>query len=254
MTGRPRWSAIRGYLVAVTVAGSAILLVLAVNGGVRALLRMPPVFWLLWLFMLGAELRYIMRPRSGDMGEITTTTCLSLAMLLGWGLAPTALGLAASSIASDCFHRKAPKKVVFNAAQYAIAVAAGGAVLLALGVRPPFEAAQLPAFFVAALIYLLVNKTLVGIVVALHQQAPMDLRLWRGSRVEILPKAIMVAMAPLVLVVAQRSIALAVLLPLPMIGVYLACRAAIEAEANHAVAEAAVVAARVVADEQARLA
>jgi K+-sensing histidine kinase KdpD len=81
-----------------------------------------------------------------------------------------------------------------------------------------------------------------------------DLRLWRGSGAEILPKAIMVAMAPLVLVVAERSIWLALLLPLPMIGVHLASRAAIEAEANRAAAEAAVAAARVVADEQARLA
>jgi len=254
MTGRPRWSAINGYVVAVTATGSSILLVLAIRGGVRSLAHMSAIFWLCWLFMVVGEIRYIVLPRSGNLESITTTTCLSLAMLLGWGLAPTALGLAASSIASDIFHRKAAKKAAFNAAQYAIAVTAGGAVLLALGVRPPFQVSQLPAFFVAAAIYLLVNKSLVGIVVALHQQAPLDLRLWRGSGVELLPKAIMVAMAPLVLVVAQRSIALAVLLPLPMIGVHLACKAAIDAEANRAAADAAMAAARVVAAEQARLA
>src|SRR6266536_2800743 len=220
MTGRPRWSAINGYVVAVTATGSSILLVLAIRGGVRSLAHMSAIFWLCWLFMVVGEIRYIVLPRSGNLESITTTTCLSLAMLLGWGLAPTALGLAASSIASDIFHRKAAKKAAFN----------------------------------AAAIYLLVNKSLVGIVVALHQQAPLDLRLWRGSGVELLPKAIMVAMAPLVLVVAQRSIALAVLLPLPMIGVHLACKAAIDAEANRAAADAAMAAARVVAAEQARLA
>jgi signal transduction histidine kinase len=254
MTGRPRWSALGGYLVAVTVTGSAALLVLAIHGGVRALPHMPAIFWLLALFMLAGQLRCIVLPRNGNMEEITATTCLSLALLLGWGMAPTALALAASSVASDCMHRKAAKKILFNAAQYTIAVTAGGAVLLALGVRPPFEVAQLPAFLVAAALYLLINKTLVGTVVALHQQAPIDLRLWRGSAVEILPNAIMVAMAPLVLVIAERSIALAALLPLPMIGVHLACRAAIDAEANRAAAEAAVAAARVVAAEQARLA
>jgi signal transduction histidine kinase len=253
MTGRPRWSAVNGYVAAVTLTGSAILLVLAIRG-VRSLPHLPAVFWLCWLFMVVGENRYIVVPRNGNQESITTTTCLSLAMLLGWGLAPAALGLAASSIASDCFHRKAPKKGAFNAAQYAIAMAAAGSVLLVLGVRPPFEVGQLPAFLVAAVVYLLVNKTLVGIVVAMHQQAPIDLRLWRGSGVEILPKAIMVAMAPLVLVVAERSLWLALLLPLPMIGVHLACRAAIDAEANRAAAEAAVAAARVVADEQARLA
>jgi signal transduction histidine kinase len=254
MTGRPRWSAIGGYVAAVTVAGGTILLVLGIHGGARALVLMPPIFWLLWLFMLVGELRYIVVPRSGNVEEITTTTCLCLALLLGWGLAPTALVLAASSIASDCLHRKALRKVLFNAAQYAIAVAAGGVVLLALGVRPPFQVEDLPAFFVAAAVYLVVNKTLVRIVVAMHREAPIDLRLWRGSSVEILPEAIQVAMAPLVLVIAERSFALALLLPLPMIGVHLAYRAAIDAEANRATAEAAVVAARVVAAEQARLA
>jgi signal transduction histidine kinase len=254
MTGRPRWSAVNGYVAAVTVTGSAMLLVLAIRGGVRSLPHMPAIFWLCWLYMVVGENRYIVVPRNGNQESITTTTCLSLAMLLGWGLAPAALGLAASSIAGDCFHRKALKKAAFNAAQYAIAMTAAGSVLLALGVRPPFQTGQLPVFLAAGLVYLLVNKTLVGIVVAVHQQAPVDLRLWRGSGAEILPKAIMVAMAPLVLVVAERSIWLALLLPLPMIGVHLASRAAIEAEANRAAAEAAVAAARVVADEQARLA
>jgi signal transduction histidine kinase len=254
MTGRPRWSAVNSYVFAVSASGIAILLALAIQGGARALPHMPAVFWLLWLFMLVGEVRHIVLPRSRDLEAITTTTCLCLALLLGWGLAPTALVLAASSIASDVFHRKAPQKVLFNAGQYAIAVAVGGGVLLALGARPPFEVRQLPAFFVAATIYLLVNKALVGIVVALHQQEPLDLRLWRGSRVEILPEAILVAMAPLVLVIAERGIALAVLLPLPMIGVHLACRAAIDAEANRAAAEAAVATARVIAAEQARLA
>src|SRR6266536_826162 len=79
-------------------------------------------------------------------------------------------------------------------------------------------------------------------------------RVGRCCGVDILPKAIMVAIAPLVLVVTERSVALAVLLPLPMIGVHLACKAAIDAEANRAAADAAVAAARVIAAEQARLA
>ena len=117
MTGRPRWSAINSYVVAVTVTGGAILLVLAIGGGARALVHMPALFWLFWVFMVVGEIRYIVLPRSGDQQSITTTTCLCLTLLLGWGLAPTALGLAASSIASDLFHRKASKKVAFNAAQ-----------------------------------------------------------------------------------------------------------------------------------------
>jgi signal transduction histidine kinase len=252
MTGRPRWSALNSYVVAVTASGGVLLLAFAFSGG-AALPHMPAAFWLLSVLMLVGEVRYIVMPRSGHREAITTTTCLCLAVVLGWGVAPAALVLAAGSVVSDLFRRKEPRKVLFNAAQYAIALAACGAILAAFGVRPPFEVAALPPFFLAALAYLLVNKVLVRIAVALHQQV-LDLRQLRGTGVEILPEAILVAMAPLVLVVAERSIWLALLLPLPMIGVYLASRAAVDAEANRAAAEAAVANARVIAAEQARLA
>jgi signal transduction histidine kinase len=254
MTGRSHWSAINRFIVAVVVTGGAILLYLAARGGVRSLGHMPLVFWLLCVYMLVGETNCITLPRKGNQESITTTTCICLALLLGWGLAPAVLALAASSILGDLVRRRELRKVAFNAAQYTIALTAGGTALLALGARPPFEVAELPAFFVAAVIYLFVNKTLVGVAVTLDQQSPIDLGLWRGTRVEVLPEAILVALAPLVLVVAQRSLALAVLLPLPMIGVHIACRAAIEAEANRAAAEASVAAARVIAAEQARLA
>ncbi len=126
------------------------------------------------------------------------------------------------------------------------------AVLRLLGGRPPFSTGQLPAFALAAAVYFVVNKTLVRVVVALARSASVWHTLWE-SRVVVLPEAILVAMAPVAVVLAQRSVLLVLLLPLPMIGVHLAYRAAIEAEANRATAEAAVVAARVVAAEQARL-
>jgi signal transduction histidine kinase len=253
MTGRPRWSALNGYVVGVTVSGGVILLAFARSDSAAALPYMPATFWLLSAFMLIGEARYIVLPLTGQREGITTTSCLCLAMLLGWGVAPTALVLAACSIISDLYRRKELRKVLFNAAQYSIALAACGAILASFGV-PPFDARDLPVFFLAALAYLLINKVLVRIAVALHQQVVPDLRQLRGTGVEILPEAILVAMAPLALVVAQRSIWLALLLPLPLVGVHLACRAAVDAEANRAAAEAAVANARVIAAEQARLA
>ena len=254
MTGRPRWSALNSYVVVVTASGGAILLAFARSGSAAALPHMPATFWLLSAFMLIGEARYIVLPHSGQREAITATTCLCLAMVLGWGVAPTALVLAACSVISDLYRRKEPRKVLFNASQYSIALAACGAILAGFGVRPPFDVGDLPVFFLAALAYLLVNKVLVRIAVALHQQVVPDLRQLRGTGVEILPEAILVAMAPLVVVVAQWSFWLALLLPLPIVGVHLACRAAVDAEANRAAAEAAVANARVIAAEQARLA
>jgi signal transduction histidine kinase len=254
MAGRHRWSALTAYVLAVTAAGLLLCAGLAVNGGIRAVLDAPPVFWILVAFLVASQVRTIDLPRPDDPKEITISTTFAWALLLAWGTAPAALALGAAAVVGDLLERKAPKKVAFNAAQYLLALGAGGGVFTLLGGRPPFTVGQLPAFAAGALVYFLVNWTLVGVVATLARGARISPRIWAGIRVEILPEAILAAMAPIVVVLAQQSAVLVLLLPLPMLGVYLACKAAIEADANRAAAEAAAAAARVVAAEQARLA
>ena len=254
MTGRHRWSALTVYVLTVTTAGSLLWALLAVNGGVRAFLDAPPVFWLLVGFLVVSQARPIDLPRLGDLKEITTSTTFALALLLAWGTAPAVLALAAGSVVADALERKALKKVTFNAAQYTLALGAAGGVFALFGGGPPFEIGQLPAVAVGALVFFTVNWTLVETIATIARGARITRLMWAGMRVEILPEAILAVMAPIVVVLAQRSIVLVLLLPVPMVGVYLACKAAIEADANRAAAEAAAAAARVVAAEQARLA
>jgi signal transduction histidine kinase len=254
MAGRHRWSALTAYVLAVTAAGLLLCAALAVNGGIRAVLDAPPVFWVVVVFLVASQIRTIDLPRADDPKEITISTTFAWALLLAWGTAPAALALGAASVVGDVLKHKAPKKVAFNAAQYLLALGAGGGVFALLGGRPPFTVGQLPAFAAGALVYFLVNWTLVGVVATLARGARISPRIWAGIRVEILPEAILAAMAPIVVVLAQQSAVLVLLLPLPMLGVYLACKAAIEADASRAAAEAAAAAARVVAAEQARLA
>jgi signal transduction histidine kinase len=255
MPGRHRWPALTVYVFAVTAAGSLLWVALAMSAGVQAAFAAPPVFWLLVAFLLASQVRTINVPRHGDLKEITTSATFAWALLLAWGTAPAVLALAAGSIVADALERKAPRKVAFNAAQLTLALGAGGGVFALLGGRPPFTVGQLPALAAGALVFFLVNQVLVGGVVTLAQgRVPTARRIWAEIRVEVLPEAILAAMAPIVVVLAQRSAVLVLLLPLPMVGVYLACKAAIEADANRAAAEAAAAAARVVAAEQARLA
>jgi two-component system, OmpR family, sensor kinase len=254
MAGRHRWSALTAYVLAVTAAGLLLWAVLAIKGGVRATRDAPPAFWLLVVFLVASQLRTIPLPRLSDLKEITTSTTFAWALLLGWGMAPAALALAVASVVADALHRRAIKKVAFNAAQYTLALGAAGSVFELLGGGPPFTVGQVPAFAAGALVYFVVNWTLVEIVATFAQGARISWRPLAGIRVEILPEAILAAMAPIVAVLAQQSVVLVLLLPLPMLGVYLACKAAIEADANRTAAEAAAAAARVVAAEQARLA
>ena len=254
MTRRHRWSALTAYVLAITAAGFLLGPALAVNGGVRAIVAAPPAFWVVLAFLVVSQVRPIDLPRRGDVEEITTSTTFALGLLLAWGTAPAALALASASIVAGLLERKALRKIAFNAAQYILALAAAGGLFTLLGGRLPFTIEQLPAFGAAAVVFFLLNRMLVGAVGTLAQGAPPAGRVWAGIRVEVLPEAILAAMAPIVVVLAQRSVVLVLLLPLPMLGVYLACKAAIEADANRAAAEAAAAAARVVAAEQARLA
>jgi signal transduction histidine kinase len=254
MTGRHRCSALTVYVLAVTAAGVLLTAALATLPALRAPLDQPAAFWPLLAFLVASQARPIELPRQTDPRVVTTSTTFALALLLAWGPAAAALALAVGAIVADLIDRVALRKVAFNAAQYVLALGAAGGVLLLLGGGPPFTIDQLPAFAAAALVFFLVNRTLVVVVATLAQGARITRRIWAGMRVEVLPEAILAAMAPIVVVLAQRSIVLVLLLPLPMIGVYLACKAAIEADANRAAAESAAAAARVVAAEQARLA
>ena len=255
MAGRHRWSALMAYVLAVTAAGLLLWVVLAVRGGgVRAALHAPPAFWLLVAFLVASQVRTIEVPRSGDLRAITTSTTFAWALLLAWGTAPAAMALAAASVVADALQRKAIRKVAFNAAQYTLALGAAGGVFALLGGRPSFTVGQLPAFAAGALVFFAVNWTLVEMVAAIARGARISWRALTAIRAEILPEAILAAMAPIVVVLAQQSVVLVLLLPLPMLGVYLACKAAIEADANRTATEAAAAAARVVAAEQARLA
>ena len=253
MTGRSPWSTLTAIVLVVMAAGLSLLVWLALQGGFRAVLTAPPAFWVFAVFLVAGQVRPIALPKRGGAEEIATSTTFTLALLLGWGLGPGALALAAGSVAGDLVARKPLKKLLFNAAQLTLAIGAAGAVLYLLGGGPPFSVGDLPAFGLAATVYFVVNKTLVSVVVALARSSSVLGALWE-SRVVLLPEAILVAMAPVAVVLAQRSVLLVLLLPLPMVGVHLAYKAAIEAEANRAAAEAAVAAARVVAAEQARLA
>ena len=60
----------------------------------------------------------------GSEGEVTTSTCFALALMLAGGPAVAMVGLIGGSIVADTLNGKPAKKIAFNAAQYAISVAA----------------------------------------------------------------------------------------------------------------------------------
>ncbi len=253
MTGTHRWS-FHCYVVAVIGAGALVVSLLAARGGVVGVQRAPASFWLLALFLAVTEIRPIFILRRGELEEFTTSATFTLALLLGWGLGPAALVLAACSIITDLLRRKPFVRVLFNAAQYVLVLAAAGRVLERVGGADwQLSIRGLAALVLAGLMFFVTNRVLVRTVIALGQGGPLVPQVLDKISLVALPEAILVAMAPIAVILAEHGAVTVLLLSLPMVGVYLAYKAAADAHANRAVAEVAAGEARRVAAEKARL-
>ena len=112
----------------------------------------------------------------GAEGEITTSTCFAVAAMLAAGPLAALIALAITNLIADGIRRKSPKKIAFNIGQYAITVAASGAVLqLTTGLPrvagPHLLPTDLFGVLLCAMAFFVVNTALVATVIALVQRA-----------------------------------------------------------------------------------
>jgi signal transduction histidine kinase len=241
------------YTAAVTVVGFA-LLVAAGPAAARVAAGNPGPVLLLATLVLAAELMPLELGRPGTRDSTTMSQPFAFALVLGWGTPAGVVALGACSALADLTAGKAARKVLFNSAQLAIALGAAGAVYALAGGDPATGQVSLPAFAAAALAFFVVNNLLVEAVRVLAAPRGPALDLVRqGVGVRAWVSAMLLGMAPVVTVVAERSLGLLPILGLPTAAVYLACRGAIRADRDRARAEAAAEQARATAAEQARL-
>ena len=89
----------------------------------------PALFVILSVFVLAGELLPIPVPRRRGLTRVTISAAFAFAILLRFGAGPAALVYVASSVIADLAGRVAPLKILFNAAQYLLAILAAAAVL-----------------------------------------------------------------------------------------------------------------------------
>jgi signal transduction histidine kinase len=251
MAVRDRSSALHVYVLAVSVAGFGLLTFLAGADGTALVPNAPATFWLFAGCLVASDSFPMVLSARGTR-RITMAETFAFAILLGWGTVAAALVLAVGSIVSDLLDRRSLEKVIFNGGQYALCMLAAGAVYDLLGERP-FSTGDLPALAAAALLFYVLNQVLVGLVTSLALGSAFLLQLREAFGVEALLVAMLYGLAPILLIVAERSLGLLPLLGLPLLAVFLALKAAVEADKHRAAAEQAADAARIVAEEQARL-
>jgi diguanylate cyclase (GGDEF)-like protein len=182
--------------------------------------------WALTTFVVLGELLPIPVPRRGGLDKVTISSPFALAMLLQCGAGPATIVYAASSVIADLTARTAPIKIVFNAAQYVLAMVSAATVLTLCGIGVPVHltGATLPAILLAAGMFFVANHVLAGIGASLLARLPVVRYLRDDFVFQAWTAGCLLAFAPAVVASMDVSIALVPVAFIPMVAIYMGGR------------------------------
>ncbi|MCW2539594.1 MAG: GGDEF-domain containing protein [Frankiales bacterium] len=194
----------------------------------------PPLAMTAFLLVV-LELRPLVQGRGHDPQGVVMSTAFACAMLFMWGRWPAILVVAIASITSDLRARKELWKVLFNVGQYSLSVAAASLVIDAVGLVPtldhPLRAVtgrDLPWMIAVWIVYFLVNDLLVSGALSWIDS------FWANLQDDFVHYAIttfsVLALSPLVVLVAQSAWILLPLLLIPLLLVYRTAQMSLEKE------------------------
>ena len=215
--------------VGVVVAAGAIAIAAALWFGDFVLVGDETrLFWLLAAMVLAGELLPITIPRHDDVEEFTTSTTFAFALVLAIGTGPAVLTLAAASALADLVHRKVWWKVLFNLGQYAVSIGAAGLVYWSLGGSSALGLADVGPLAASAATFFVLNYVLPGVGIALASADPILASLRADAAFQAGAAAPLLALAPVVIIVAERHPAWSATVILPLAAVYVGARIAVE--------------------------
>jgi diguanylate cyclase (GGDEF)-like protein len=222
------------YVTAIILIGGACAAGLVISAGDYRLLWTPEIVIFAFFALVGEFVPLKVFTRGAE-GEVTTSTCFAVALLLVGGPLAAFIGLATANIIADGLRRKAVKKVAFNVAQYAITIAASGAVLeLTTGLprvtAPHLIPADLIGILLAAGTFFVCNTALVATVIAFVQRAGVFKYLAQDLFFQASTAGLLLGLAPVVVLAADFSLPAIALLFLPLFAVHRGGREAIAKE------------------------
>jgi diguanylate cyclase (GGDEF)-like protein len=222
------------YAALVTVAAVAVLVGVPWVRGWHV--DAPALFVVLSAFVLAGELLPIPVPRRGGLARVTISAAFAFAILLRFGPGPAVLVYVTSSVIADVAGRVAPLKILFNAAQYLLAIVAAGGVMLLAGKLPltTIEGNDLLIVLVAAAAFFVTNHVLACTAGALLARVPVAGYLREDLAFQAWTAGCVLAFAPALLASANVSVALVPVCFVPMLAVYFGGRqAAISSHRAH---------------------
>ncbi len=184
------------------------------------------------------ELRPITVVRAGGMDQIVSSTTFAFAIFLSFGAVPALAAQVVASLLADLAQRKSPQKALFNVSQYGLAwslaaiahhLVLGSSVGLAADTVLTWRWAAAAA--AAAITFYLANGVLIGLVVAISAGSPAREYVVKSLRNEATSNLVLLALSPIVVIVADRSLWVLPLLLLPVLDVYHS--AAVSAAKDH---------------------
>jgi signal transduction histidine kinase len=233
MSGRLKW-----YVAAVCTAGLVVLAALLPTIDLDRVREVPVAIAVFTAFVVLGEVVAIPIGRGRRPKDLAVAATFSYGLVPLAGAGVAALALAFASAVADVVRHKAVVKTVFNAAQYVLGLAAGAAIYAALGGGHQVRTATLPALFAGGVAFMLVNHALVSIVTSLDQGTPVLQGFRRDdTRLELGTTALVLALAPVAVVVAERSLLLLSALLVPLGAIYLSSKGELLAREQQAEAE-----------------
>ena len=223
------------YLRAVILAGAAgVVALLAQTGGRsgRSLVGDDPfVTAVLIAGIVATELRPI--PWLEQRGtRVTLSWVCSFALVLIGAPLGAVIAVAVTSIAADLLDRRPLHRALFNGAQLGLSLGAGAAILAVAGhadtlVDPEaIPASWLPVVLLAAAAMFSLNSLFIAIAVAMATGGRVTTVLRGLVPSTVTSDVLLLSLAPIFVVVAQRSLWLLLLLGLTVVAIYISARLA----------------------------
>jgi len=230
------------YVRLVCLAGAVTIGATLVRADFRTMPgRHPLIFWVLAGCLTLSELRPIKWLRRSEGGEVTASWTFAFALLLVAPPAGALLCIAAASLVGDLTSKKPFTRAAFNAAQVTISLAAGAAVLIGAGQQHALLNADGPTFIwlpvavLAAGAAFILNGLFTCTVLALYRDVPVWPMVKVGVWLNLSTDGMLLALAPIFVVVGERSLLLLPLLVITAWAVYRTSNLALERQhdANH---------------------
>ncbi|UQX87896.1 EAL domain-containing protein [Jatrophihabitans telluris] len=187
------------------------------------------------VLLVALELLPLVQGRGHDPQGVVMSTAFVAGMLFLWGIWPAVLVVSIAALVSDINVGKAPWKILFNVGQYNVSVAAGWLVMMAAGKTPSLEhplshftGRDLLWMIAVWVVYFLTNDVLVsGVLAWTDSFAAVFLDdFWHYSAMTFS----VLALSPLVVVMAQQASVLLPLLLVPLLLVYRTAQVSLDQE------------------------